>query len=261
MSNGKLSWREFNKQIEDVASRDLDESAKVIWMYLITCKRGGLGKANLGERLQVFNFDEALELLIIEGLVRKRNGKYMPVLVGCAPQEEEAKLSFDMNREVTVMIDEYQQGRGRSAQRPLPRPNKKHFAAAYKFCVEQSVTFEDYLSYAERIWSGWEGRPGAYPLPEHLAGQFLQNRFVDGLSSEGGKKPVHAGHTYANVDDFREALLRGGFEAAAALAAPRIRNLVSWAKDCLEMPEDTEPPRGPHAEAILFLIKELSRDP
>ena len=252
--SGRLSREELTRQVQQMMTSSMDEGCKVIWSYLLVCQRGGLGRDRLDERLSVFGLDECLEVLMKEGRLRKRQGKYVPVLYGLA-RGEPAPRQSSVSSEITLMQEEYNFAIQNAGHPPLRRFNDNQFREIHSFLIERGITFEAYLEFALETWRGMTKSPTAFPLPSHLAGPFLQGRW--GSMAPVEEKAGHAGFRYSDLKGVRAALRGGGFDDASRLSKSALRDIVNYAIDMVECPDDTPAPSGRYARETEFLANNM----
>jgi hypothetical protein len=260
--NAKMTLAKLAKQISAMACSEFDEGAKVLWIYLLAVKRGGVGFPALKERLHLFDIDESIATLEEEGLIHKRGGRYVPRLYdlrGTTPTD--IVLSADSEIEITKMVEEYNFARMAAQQLPLPRADRRRMKQIYSFMVEQGVSFQDYLDHCLVIWRAWSDRPLPFPLPEHLAGAYLMNKYVAGLTTE--RQPgqnTHAGFSYGgemNKSQVTLLLRRGGYGRWLDNANDdMIRHVFETAQDLVDAP-DLDISLGEHADVIMFLVEKI----
>jgi len=258
------------EQVAACLASDLDERAKVAWVFLYLCKGGGVGTARLGQDLQMTPRDAevAVEVLKERGVVRRHNGVWRadPFLVHVETRtpEERAAENTPAHFAAVSMLAHYEEVKEAKGFGPVldHRQALAVFRCLAVWLSDHSVPFDRWLEWAVEKTAYMKGKI-PFPPPSLVAGPWLQGQWLNGVDgsrrdpSAATSSAGHAGHTYREPVGLKKRLLEAGFERAAGFGKSELRHILQWAENMVALPVHYELPDPDYAAEILWVRDRL----
>lgn len=226
-----MRWKELRRQIAECLTSDMDEAAKVVWIYLACEYPGGLGEQRIAADLQLTDVISAIEILCERGRLKRHVGKYKPILWNLPVEDDPIVLDGDDADSATIArLIRYWE---KKAGRPVMQQGRQvaYFRTIARFLEEHGIDFPTYLDWAVEKTAFMRDRM-AFPTPSLLAGKWLIAEWLTGVGT-GSALGDHAGKRYRSTDGLRERLVAAGFARAAKLSDRDIRHIDRVTRDHL----------------------------
>lgn len=257
----KVNRRE---QLEAILASDLDEGARVLWAYLSQCARRGLGRERLRDRLDLVDFDAAVEILKEEGLLSTRGGNFraLPFLIRAAAEEGEEDTGPTPLRQFTeTLLSEYNAARRAAGVVLTIEPTDRDWAKLEDLAgwlTDTDVEFTDFLAFAVEKTAFMRERAEnkvKFPPLNVLCGPWLRGEFLETPTTG---RVAHAGKRYDERHGLREQLRAAGF--TKTMTAADEDHVQTWAEnmaaDPVGFPQADPAWRG----EILWVLRRLKTE-
>lgn len=248
--------RTTREALEAALTSDLDEGAKVVWVYLYACKGGGMGTASLARVLQmpVGAVEGAIEILRERGVLVRKNGTWRAApfqldvdVVDDA--ETQAAQASPAQAAALAILSHYDNARIGAGLGPLmdQRSALAHFRPLAVWLHDYGVTFDRFLEWAVERCDFLKARGVAFPTPALLNGPWLRGEWlnrVDGKRRDPTRAVAgHAGRSYRDPVGLRSRLVEAGFTRAKGWSKDQLRHVLEWAENMVALPDhfDTAP--------------------
>ena len=259
-------------QTEACLTSDLDERAKVLWVFLWTCKGGGMGTNSLARVLQmpVDDVETAIAVLRERGVLRRKNGTWRasPFEVDVRVEdtaEIQAASSSPAHAAALSILAHYDEVRIGHGLGPLMDrgPALTHFRALAGWLADHGVTFDRFLEWAIERTAFMRDRM-KFPTTSLLAGPWLRGEWLNGV--DGHRRDPskatrgHAGQSYRDPAGLKERLVAAGFTRAREFGKATLRHILDWAENMVALPDHFDQPDPDYADEIEWLRDRLAKE-
>lgn len=241
---------EMKAQVRACVTSDLDETARLVWLFLVSLPAGS-GLKSLCVRMSIEYNDARIAAKILEeaGLARARSGAGGSIIWEALPfrlvKKSKARETpgnsdkeLSMSRAALRIFKIYQERRMAAGVGPwmLTAHSRIHLMTlTAKLDEHPSVKPEDFIRFAIKAYKDFAG----FPTPGHLAGTWIWDEWLnastkDRAAAKKTAEKAHAGKDYGDPSWARGILRTLGHREAGQLNDSGVTYIYNRAREVVD---------------------------